>query len=116
MLQAPSLKAASEGWMSENQILLADRKKYFFLDIPFYRTSPHPRRRLSELRDKRATLTPHWYKRSGNPGCPRGIKFGRERVFVLKPPEALRRWLFCGESHDEERERVEAVMNFGGVV
>jgi putative transposase len=27
-----------------------------------------PRRRLSELRDKRATLTPHWYKTSGNPG------------------------------------------------
>ena len=24
--------------MSENQILLADRKKYFCLDIPFYRT------------------------------------------------------------------------------
>jgi len=22
---------------------------------------------LSELRDKRATLTPHWYKRSGSP-------------------------------------------------
>src|SRR5260370_1160033 len=41
MLQAPSLNAASEGWMSENQILLADRKKYFFLDIPFYRTFPH---------------------------------------------------------------------------
>jgi transcriptional regulator len=30
-------------------------------------TSPHPPRRLSELKDKRATLTPHWYKRSGNP-------------------------------------------------
>src|ERR1700752_2518055 len=30
-------------------------------------TSPHPRRRLSEPKDKRATLTPHWYKRSGNP-------------------------------------------------
>jgi hypothetical protein len=40
MLQAPSLNAASEGWMSENQILLADRKKYFCLDIPFYRTFP----------------------------------------------------------------------------
>src|SRR6266851_1498280 len=38
MLQAPSFTAASEGWMSENQILLADRKKYFCLDIPFYRT------------------------------------------------------------------------------
>ena len=30
-------------------------------------TSPHPRRRISGLRDKRATLTPHWYKTSGNP-------------------------------------------------
>jgi hypothetical protein len=40
MLQAPSFTAASEGWMSENQILLEDRKKYFFLDIPFYRTFP----------------------------------------------------------------------------
>jgi hypothetical protein len=30
-------------------------------------TAPCPRRRLSELRDKRATLTPHWHKRSGNP-------------------------------------------------
>src|SRR5882672_5616556 len=28
----------AKGWMSENQILLADRKKYFCLDIPFYRT------------------------------------------------------------------------------
>src|SRR5258708_6113856 len=26
-----------------------------------------PRRRISGLRDKRATLTPHWYKTSGNP-------------------------------------------------
>src|ERR1700750_2711152 len=33
-------------------------------------TSPHPRRRLSEPRDKRVTLTPHWYKTSG---MPRGI-------------------------------------------
>jgi hypothetical protein len=23
-------------------------------------------------------------------GCPRGIEFGRERVFVLEPPETLR--------------------------
>src|ERR1700750_2840056 len=30
-------------------------------------TSPHPRRRLSEPRDKRVTLTPHWYKTSGMP-------------------------------------------------
>ena len=34
-------------------------------------TSPHPRRRLSERRDKRATLTPHWYKTSGKPIPPR---------------------------------------------
>jgi hypothetical protein len=24
------------------------------------------------------------------PGCPRGIEFGRERVFVLEPSETLR--------------------------
>jgi hypothetical protein len=29
-------------------------------------------------------------------GCPRGIEFGCERVFVLEPPEALRRRLFGG--------------------
>jgi len=27
-------------------------------------------------------------------GCPRGFKFGCERVFVLEPPEVLRRRLF----------------------
>src|SRR5271156_6383887 len=30
-------------------------------------TSPPPRRRLSELGDKRVTLTLHWHKTSGNP-------------------------------------------------
>ncbi len=35
MLQAPSLKAASEGWMSENQFLLAEGEKYFFLTSSF---------------------------------------------------------------------------------
>ena len=29
--------------------------------------------------------------------CPRGIEFGRERVFVLEPPETLSRRLFRGE-------------------
>jgi hypothetical protein len=32
-------------------------------------------------------------------GCPRGIEFGRERVFVLQSPNNLRRRLFCGEHH-----------------
>jgi hypothetical protein len=27
--------------MSENQFLLAEGEKYFFLDIPFYRTHSH---------------------------------------------------------------------------
>src|SRR5580692_167449 len=30
-------------------------------------TSPHPRRRLSELRGDCATLTHHWHKTSGSP-------------------------------------------------
>ncbi len=30
-------------------------------------------------------------------GCPRRIEFGCERVFVLEPPETLRRRLFRGE-------------------
>jgi hypothetical protein len=29
-------------------------------------------------------------------GCPCGIEFGCERVFVLEAPESLRRWLFGG--------------------
>ncbi|RZU39391.1 hypothetical protein BDD14_0771 [Edaphobacter modestus] len=37
-IESQTLQA--RGWMSENQILLADRKKYFCLDIPFYRTLP----------------------------------------------------------------------------
>ncbi len=37
------------------------------------------------------------------PGCPRGIKFGCERVFVLEPPETLSRWLFRGECHCQDR-------------
>ena len=36
-------------------------------------------------------------------GCPRGIEFGCERVFVLEPPETLRRRLFCGECHRQDR-------------
>jgi hypothetical protein len=43
-LRFPELNSCSEGWMSENQFLLAEGEKYFFLDIPFYRTSPPPRR------------------------------------------------------------------------
>ena len=31
------------------------------------------------------------------PGRPREIEFGRERVFVLEPPDTLRRRLFCRE-------------------
>ena len=38
------------------------------------------------------------------PGCPRGIKVGCERVFVLDLPEAPRRRLFCGERHYQDRE------------
>jgi hypothetical protein len=30
-------------------------------------------------------------------GCPCGIEFGCERIFVLKPPETLRRWGFRSE-------------------
>ena len=36
-------------------------------------------------------------------GCPRGLKFGCERVFVLEPPETLRRRLFRGERHYQDR-------------
>jgi hypothetical protein len=36
-------------------------------------------------------------------GCPRGIEFGCERVFVLEPPETLRRRLFRGERHRQDR-------------
>ena len=36
-------------------------------------------------------------------GRPRRIEFGCERVFVLKPPETLRRRMFCGECDREER-------------
>jgi hypothetical protein len=37
------------------------------------------------------------------PGCPCGIEFGCERVFVLEPPHAGRRRLFCGERHYQNR-------------
>jgi hypothetical protein len=36
-------------------------------------------------------------------GCPRGIELHRERVFVLKPLETLRRRPFCGESHCQDQ-------------
>jgi hypothetical protein len=36
------------------------------------------------------------------PGCPRGIKVGRERAFVLELPEALGRRLFCGGCDDQD--------------
>ena len=36
-------------------------------------------------------------------GCPRGIEFGCERVFVLEPSETLRRRLFCGECDRQDR-------------
>jgi hypothetical protein len=39
-------------------------------------------------------------------GCPRGIEIGREQVFVLEPPEALRRRLFCGRGHRKERKGI----------
>jgi hypothetical protein len=36
-------------------------------------------------------------------GCPRGLKFGGERVFVFEAPEALRRRLFRGWRHYQDR-------------
>jgi hypothetical protein len=36
------------------------------------------------------------------PGCPRGIKVGCERVFVLELPEALGLRLFCGGCDDQD--------------
>jgi hypothetical protein len=40
MLPGTELNSCSEGWMSEKQFLLAEGERYFFLDIPFYRTLP----------------------------------------------------------------------------
>jgi hypothetical protein len=40
------------------------------------------------------------------PGCPRGIEFGCERVFVLEPPETLRRRHFRGQCHRQNRRRI----------
>src|SRR5712692_1199937 len=36
-------------------------------------------------------------------GCPRGIEFVCKRVFVLEPPETLRRRLLRGECHCQDR-------------
>ena len=36
-------------------------------------------------------------------GCPRGIEFGCERVFVLEPPKTLRRRMFRGECDRQDR-------------
>jgi hypothetical protein len=36
------------------------------------------------------------------PGCPRGIKVGGERAFVLELPKALGRGLFCGGCDDQD--------------
>jgi hypothetical protein len=49
-LRFPELNSCSEGWMSENQFLLAEGEKYFFLDIPFYRTHSH---RLDDYGEKK---------------------------------------------------------------
>src|SRR5260370_25935546 len=40
------------------------------------------------------------------PSGPCRIKIGGERVLVLEPPQALRRRLFCGERHRQDREWV----------
>ena len=37
------------------------------------------------------------------PGCPCWIASGCERVFVLEPPEVLRRRLFCSGCHCQDR-------------
>jgi hypothetical protein len=42
-------------------------------------------------------------------GCPRRVKLGGQQVFVLEPPQALRRRLFCGRSHREERKGISAL-------
>jgi hypothetical protein len=39
-------------------------------------------------------------------GCPCGIDFGCERVFVLQPPETLRRRILCRQSHYKYRRLV----------
>src|SRR5712692_4429406 len=35
-------------------------------------------------------------------GCPCGIEFGCERVFVLEPPDSLGRRQFCSERHCQD--------------
>jgi hypothetical protein len=71
------------------------------------------RLRLIPLKDQIQGLTARVLKYEDRPpfvtrerqrlGCPRGIEFNRERVFVLKPLETLRRRPFCGESHCQDQ-------------
>jgi hypothetical protein len=42
-------------------------------------------------------------------GCPRGIKFGGEGVFVLEAPKTLRRRLLCDERQCQDRRWVAAL-------
>src|SRR6266851_1368475 len=42
-------------------------------------------------------------------GCPCGIEFGCERVFVLEPPKTLRRRMFRGECDRQDRRCVAAL-------
>ena len=41
---------------------------------------------------------------------PGGLKFGCERIFVLKAAPTLRQWMFCGGSYDQDR-RCDAVLS-----
>src|SRR5260370_30653472 len=69
MLQAPSLKAASQGLDVRKSVPPCGGREVFFLDILFYRTSPHPRRRRDIDTTPCATLTIHLVQKSGQSIC-----------------------------------------------
>jgi hypothetical protein len=54
--------------------------------------------RVSENKDRPPFVTRERQRR----GRPRGLKFRRERVFVLKASQTLGQWLFCGGSYYQD--------------
>jgi len=55
--------------------------------------------RVLEYEDRPPFVTSERQRR----GCPRRLQFGCERIFVLRSPQTLRRWLFGGRRYCQNR-------------
>ena len=97
------MRPRSWTWPSAAAKPMARRRKRGQLQRSALRRDRGPIQRLAAGVLEHEHRTPFVARERQRPDCPGGIQFGGERVFVLEPPQALRRRLFRGERHRQDR-------------